>query len=104
MLYILIMCAVTPTPGTGFSILYENVVYINNVSSSLLLSLHPRSPPIHRLRETNVLLALHHPNIVNVREMVTGRKKDHVFMVMEYMPHDLRAFMDHLGKIDQISQ
>ena len=52
--------------------------------------------PITALRETNVLLALRHPNIVRVREMVVGKKADQVFMVMDYLPHDLRAFMDNM--------
>ena len=37
--------------------------------------------PITALRETNVLLALQHPNIVGVREMVVGKRMDEVFMV-----------------------
>jgi cell division cycle 2-like protein len=37
--------------------------------------------PITALRETNVLLALQHENIVAVKEMVVGREHDKVFMV-----------------------
>jgi serine/threonine protein kinase len=41
--------------------------------------------PITALRETNVLLALQHPNIVGVREMVVGKRMDEVFMVKKKM-------------------
>lgn len=34
--------------------------------------------PITALRETNVLLSLHHPNIVRVLEMVVGSTLDKV--------------------------
>ncbi|RYY34255.1 hypothetical protein EON62_03465 [archaeon] len=49
--------------------------------------------PITALRETNVLLMLRHPNIVSVREMVVGRKKDEFYMVMDYMDHDVKGMM-----------
>ncbi|XP_048229001.1 cyclin-dependent kinase 11B isoform X2 [Ricinus communis] len=48
--------------------------------------------PITSLREINILLSFHHPSIVNVREVVVGGL-DSVFMVMEYMEHDLKGFM-----------
>ena len=54
--------------------------------------------PITALRETNVLLALDHPNIIRVREMVIGSTVDKVYMVMDYMPHNLRTFLDRLPK------
>lgn len=50
--------------------------------------------PVTALRETNVLLALHHPNIVGVREMVVGSTPDKIFMVMDYAEHDLKAVME----------
>ena len=60
--------------------------------------------PITALRETNVLLALRHPNIIGVREMVVGRDLDAVYMVMEYMDHDvaswLRAQPSHLSQAE----
>ncbi|CAM9923254.1 unnamed protein product, partial [Choristocarpus tenellus] len=49
--------------------------------------------PITALRETNVLLSLHHPNIVRVLEMVIGSTLDKVYMVMEYFDHDLKSVM-----------
>lgn len=50
--------------------------------------------PVTALRETNVLLALDHPNIVKVREMVVGSTPDKIFMVMDYAENDLKAVME----------
>lgn len=55
--------------------------------------------PLTYVREINVLLALEHPNIVNVSEVVVGSKQsdprnDNVFLVMEYADHDLKSVMD----------
>jgi cell division cycle 2-like protein len=44
------------------------------------------------LREINVLLNLKHRNLVDLTEVVSH--KDHFYIVMEYLPHDLRALMD----------
>ncbi|XP_050222887.1 cyclin-dependent kinase G-2 [Mercurialis annua] len=48
--------------------------------------------PITSLREINILLSFQHPSIVNVKEVVVGGL-DSVYMVMEYMEHDLKGFM-----------
>lgn len=49
--------------------------------------------PLTSLREINILLSFHHPSIVDVKEVVMGNL-DNVFMVMEYMEHDLKALME----------
>ncbi|KAG6597998.1 CMGC/CDK protein kinase [Phytophthora cinnamomi] len=49
--------------------------------------------PITALRETNVLLSLDHPNIVQVREMVVGSTPDKIYMVMDYAENDLKNVM-----------
>jgi cell division cycle 2-like protein len=54
--------------------------------------------PITALRETNILLALQHPNIIRVREMVVGSSVDKVFMVMDYMENDLKYSMDSMSQ------
>lgn len=54
--------------------------------------------PITALRETNVLLALHHPNIVRVHEMVTGSSLDKIYMVMEYFDADLKSVISAMKK------
>eukprot|EP00753_Platysulcus_tardus_P004567 PLAT12543.35.p1 GENE.PLAT12543.35~~PLAT12543.35.p1 ORF type:complete len:467 (+),score=170.50 PLAT12543.35:41-1402(+) len=47
--------------------------------------------PITAIRETNILLALEHPHIARVREMVAGEAADDVFMVLDCLEHDLAA-------------
>ncbi|GLJ14737.1 hypothetical protein SUGI_0238840 [Cryptomeria japonica] len=49
--------------------------------------------PMSALREINVLLSLHHPSVVNVKEVVVGDNVDDIYMVMEYMEHDLKDFI-----------
>ena len=49
--------------------------------------------PQTALREANILLSMHHPNVVDVSEMVVGNSLDSVFMVMEFCEHDLKGFM-----------
>ncbi|VDK56213.1 unnamed protein product [Anisakis simplex] len=55
--------------------------------------------PITSLREINMLLkAGNHPNIVNVRvqffEIVVGSTMDKIYLVMEYVEHDMKSLMD----------
>mmetsp|Transcript_36739 Transcript_36739/g.57713 ORF Transcript_36739/g.57713 Transcript_36739/m.57713 type:complete len:438 (-) Transcript_36739:139-1452(-) len=49
--------------------------------------------PVTSLREFKLLMALNHENVVNVKEIVVG-KKNRFFIVMEYLPHDLKALME----------
>jgi cell division cycle 2-like protein len=53
--------------------------------------------PVTALREINVLLALSHESIVNVKEMVVGDGVDKVFMVMEFFEMDLK---DGISRFD----
>ncbi|KXZ53820.1 CDKH1 protein [Gonium pectorale] len=50
--------------------------------------------PVTSIREINILLNLHHPNIVNVSEVVMGNRLDQIYMVMEFMDHDLKSLMN----------
>ncbi|VVA94388.1 unnamed protein product [Arabis nemorensis] len=52
--------------------------------------------PLTALREINILLSFHHPSIVDVKEVVVGSSLDSIFMVMEYMEHDLKALMESM--------
>ena len=47
--------------------------------------------PITSLREINCLLKAKHPNIVNVREIVVGSNMDKIYIVMDYVEHDLKG-------------
>ncbi|KAG8652656.1 cyclin-dependent kinase G-2 [Manihot esculenta] len=51
--------------------------------------------PLSSLREINILSSFYHPSIVNVKEVVMG-SLDSVFMVMEYMEHDLKGLMQKM--------
>ncbi|XP_049823372.1 cyclin-dependent kinase 11B isoform X2 [Aethina tumida] len=50
--------------------------------------------PITSLREINTLLKSQHPNIVTVREIVVGSNMDKIFIVMDYVEHDLKSLME----------
>lgn len=50
--------------------------------------------PLTSLREISILLELNHPNIVNVVEIVVGENPNQVFMVMEYVEHELKLLLE----------
>jgi len=50
--------------------------------------------PITSLREINTLLKAQHPNIVTVREIVVGNNMDKIYIVMDYVEHDLKSLME----------
>lgn len=50
--------------------------------------------PVPSLREISLLLDLHHPNVVRCREIVVGKSLNHVFMVMDYIEHELKVVLD----------
>nr|pir galactosyltransferase-associated kinase p58/GTA homolog - fruit fly (Drosophila melanogaster) [Drosophila melanogaster] len=51
--------------------------------------------PITSRREINTLLkGGQHPNIVTVREIVVGSNMDKIFIVMDYVEHDLKSLME----------
>ncbi|XP_043209788.1 cyclin-dependent kinase 11B-like [Amphibalanus amphitrite] len=49
--------------------------------------------PITSLREINTLLKAQHENIVTVREIVVGSNMDKIYIVMDYVEHDLKSLM-----------
>uniref|UniRef100_A0A915PBV1 cyclin-dependent kinase n=1 Tax=Meloidogyne floridensis TaxID=298350 RepID=A0A915PBV1_9BILA len=51
--------------------------------------------PITSLREINMLLKCGtHPNVLNVREVVVTSNAEKIFLVMEYVEHDLKSLME----------
>ena len=54
--------------------------------------------PLTSIREINILLSFQHSNIVDVSEVVVGDNLDQIFMVMEFMEHDLKGLMDDMIK------
>ncbi|XP_039747429.1 cyclin-dependent kinase 11B [Pararge aegeria] len=58
--------------------------------------------PITSLREINTLLKGQHPNIVTVREIVVGSNMDKIFIVMDYVEHDLKSLMETMRAKKQV--
>lgn len=58
--------------------------------------------PITSLREINTLLKAQHPNIVTVREIVVGSNMDKIFIVMDYVEHDLKSLMETMKHKKQV--
>ncbi|GLV39462.1 pitslre [Carabus blaptoides fortunei] len=58
--------------------------------------------PITSLREINTLLKGQHPNIVTVREIVVGSNMDKIFIVMDYVEHDLKSLMETMRNRRQV--
>ncbi|KAF6027915.1 CDK11A [Bugula neritina] len=52
--------------------------------------------PITSLREINTLLKTQHENIVTVREIVVGSNMDKIYLVMDFVEHDLKALMESM--------
>ena len=58
--------------------------------------------PITSLREINTLLISQHPNVVTVREIVVGSNIDQIFIVMDFIEHDLKSLMEFMRKKKQV--
>lgn len=48
--------------------------------------------PSTAVREISLLKELQHPNVVNLKEVITGEKKLH--LIFEYMDCDLKKYME----------
>jgi cell division cycle 2-like len=55
-----------------------------------------RGFPFAALREINALLSISHPNIIRMREVVTGSEMDKIYVVMEYMENELKNLMENM--------
>lgn len=49
--------------------------------------------PITALREINALMSCHHDNVVRIREVVVGDTLTQVFVVMDFIEHDLKTLL-----------
>lgn len=54
--------------------------------------------PATSLREIQTLLSLSHPSIINVREVVVGSTVDSIYIVMDFVPHDLYHLLDRMNR------
>lgn len=52
--------------------------------------------PVTSLREISSLMTCKHQHIVNIREIVVGSRLDQVYIVMDFIEHDLRGLMDEM--------
>ncbi|KAL8692343.1 MAG: hypothetical protein Q9224_003978, partial [Gallowayella concinna] len=52
--------------------------------------------PVTGLREIQTLMASKHTNIVKLREVVMGDKLDDVFLVMDFLEHDLKTLQEDM--------
>lgn len=52
--------------------------------------------PLTSLREVRLLMTYKHENVVEVKEIVVGTKLDQIFIVMEYLDHDLKTLMQQM--------
>jgi cell division cycle 2-like protein len=53
--------------------------------------------PITSIREIHTLKLCKHANIVEVLEIVTTPSLNHIFIVMEYVEHDLKSLMEDMA-------
>jgi len=58
--------------------------------------------PITSLREINTLLISQHPNVVTVREIVVGSNTDKIYIVMDFVEHDMKSLMETMRKKQQV--
>ncbi|KAI9844295.1 MAG: hypothetical protein M1837_005705 [Sclerophora amabilis] len=54
--------------------------------------------PVTGLREIQTLMESRHPNIVNLREVVMGETFDEVFLVMDFLEHDLKTLQEDMAE------
>jgi cell division cycle 2-like protein len=60
--------------------------------------------PVTSLREINALMQCNHPHVVRIREMVVGREMNSVYIVMDFVEHDLRSLMDDMPNPFTVSE
>ncbi|KAJ3304424.1 hypothetical protein HDV03_002768 [Kappamyces sp. JEL0829] len=53
--------------------------------------------PVTALREIHTLKLAVHPNIVQVTEIATTASLNHIFIVMEYLDHDLKSLQESMS-------
>ncbi|MCJ1243218.1 hypothetical protein MMC30_000415 [Trapelia coarctata] len=56
----------------------------------------PDGFPVTGLREIQTLMESHHTNIVNLREVVMGDTMSDVFLVMDFLEHDLKTLQEDM--------
>ncbi|KAL4913268.1 kinase-like domain-containing protein [Aspergillus aurantiobrunneus] len=62
----------------------------------LKLDNSPDGFPVTGLREIQTLLEARHQNVVYLREVVMGNRMDEVYLVMDFLEHDLKTLLDDM--------
>lgn len=52
--------------------------------------------PITSIREIQILQKMKHPNIVNLKDIVINPDDKSIFLVFEFVDHDLAVLIDHM--------
>jgi len=60
--------------------------------------------PLTSIREIRILMQCKHLNIVNVKEVVVGNSVDSIFIVMEYVEHDLKGLLEDITRNFTVSE
>ena len=60
--------------------------------------------PITAIREIKILKSLNHGNVIDMKEIVTSKNKSSIYMVFEYMDHDLTGLLERPGMKFSIPQ
>ncbi|CDU17320.1 uncharacterized protein PY17X_0719900 [Plasmodium yoelii] len=59
---------------------------------------------ITSLREINILLQLNHENILSIKEVIVGKHLNDIYLVMEYIEHELKMLLDNKSPSFTISE
>jgi cell division cycle 2-like protein len=60
--------------------------------------------PLTSVREIRILMQCKHVNIVTMKEVVVGSSVDSIFIVMEYVEHDLKGLLEDMNKNFTVSE
>jgi cell division cycle 2-like protein len=60
--------------------------------------------PLTSVREIRILMQCKHVNIVTMKEVVVGNSVDSIFIVMEYVEHDLKGLLEDMNKNFTVSE
>jgi cell division cycle 2-like protein len=60
--------------------------------------------PLTSVREIRILMQCKHINIVTMKEVVVGTSVDSIFIVMEYVEHDLKGLLEDMNKNFTVSE
>jgi cell division cycle 2-like protein len=50
--------------------------------------------PITALRELSTLISLKHQNVIEVKEVLYGSSLDKIYVVMEFLDHELKSILE----------